>query len=155
LTLFSSGKTLAETLSPTYENSHLGSVELDPLYLDFEFDENITHRSSICKNFSKLKTLLASRSGGDEEDLFSFMGGMDGIDYSSHKDPKIFSQSYSPQTKSLSSPTSSLDPTHSSFKQENNFVEHPLGEHPSRTLFVRNISSLEIFFFTLLRYVGR
>jgi hypothetical protein len=117
------------------------------MYLDFEFDENITHRSSICKK--KIKTKLeASRSGGDEEDLFSFMGGMDGIDYSSqhYEDSKIFSQSYSPQTKSLSSPIS-LDPSSSSFKQENNFVEHPLGEHPSRTLFVRNISSILFFFF--------
>eukprot|EP01080_Neovahlkampfia_damariscottae_P006922 gene6922-11085_t len=139
LTLFSgSGKTVAETVSPTFE-SHLGTIDLDPLYLDFEFDNFDDSRT---RSYS----VTSSKSGGDEDDLFSFMGGMDGIDYSgNYNNPddigglKFLSQSYSPKS-SKSMINSSLLETHSSFK-DNSFVEHPLGEHPSRTLFVRNISS--------------
>lgn len=71
-----------------------------------------------------------SFDGGYHEEFFHHMGGMDGINES--------------QSNFSSTPTSSLSSSPSmnpSQPGSQAFVEHPLGEHPSRTLFVRNINS--------------
>jgi len=102
-----------------------------------------------------------SHSVADDDDFIQSMGGMEDVgNYSLERSstnfrsnaPSGFQQSFAPQWQSLSptpSPPRTYDSQFDSYnsgKTSNSptvsqSAEHPHGEHPSRTLFVRNINS--------------